>query len=158
MWYNNIKNIIILYIIIMFSWLSNKLGLSNKNKPPSPPKPKLLTIFNSITYLSPDGEKTSPINLEPKPKKRKKNPKSWNKNARTDNQKSITRAANLLRNDVQTTLGLHTPKPLTTLVSTKTDSKSTNQTKSILKRKRTDGGNKTKKNKKTCTIETNFVY
>tara|TARA_B110000879_G_scaffold121009_1_gene160448 strand:- start:346 stop:780 length:435 start_codon:yes stop_codon:yes gene_type:complete len=144
----------------MFSWLSNKLGLSKIIKTPSPPKtlPKIVTIFNSITYLSAEGEKTSPIDLEPKPKKRKKNPKSWNKNSRNDNQKSITRAAKRLHNDVHTTLGLHTPKPLTTLVSTKTYSKSTNQTKSILKRKHTDGGNKTKKNKKTCTIETNFIY
>jgi hypothetical protein len=82
--------------------------------------------------------------LESKTKKRKRNPKTWNKKARNDNQKSITRAADLLHNDVTTTLGLHTPKPLTPIVSTKRDSKP-NETKSILKRKRSNGGNKTRK-------------
>jgi hypothetical protein len=139
----------------MFSWLSNKLGLSKKIKTPSPPKPKLLTIFNSITYLSPEGEKTSPINLEHKPKRKKT--KSWNKNIKNENRKSMTRAADRLHNDVTSTLGLHKPKPLTQLVSTKNSAKTIDQTRSILKRKRTDGGNKTKK-KKTCTIQDNFIY
>jgi len=33
----------------------------------------LVTIFDSVSYFSPDGEKNSPINVdkEPKPKKRK---------------------------------------------------------------------------------------
>lgn len=133
----------------MFSWLYNKLGLSNKNKPPSPPKhehkPKILTIFNSIAYLSPEGEKNSPINLDPKPKRKKK--KSWGKNIKNENRKSMTRAADRLHSDVTSTLGLHKPKPPTPLVSTKNSSKPIDQTRSILKRKRTDGGNKTKKNK-----------
>lgn len=59
----------------MFSWLYNKFGLSKKQSPPKTP-PKLVTIFNTVSRLSPDGEKNSPINLEPKPKKRKRNPKS----------------------------------------------------------------------------------
>ena len=133
----------------MFSWLSNKFSLSKKTSPPPPPKPaepKLVTIFDSISYLSPDGEKTSPIDLEPKSKKRKKNPKSWNKNTRNDNQQSITRAANRLHNDITTTLGLHTPKPLTPIVSIKKGSNSTG-TKSILKKRerQSAGSNKTKK-------------
>jgi len=138
----------------MFSWLSNKLGLSKKIKTPSPPKqvpkPKILTIFNSITYLSPEGEKTSPINLEHKPKRKKT--KSWSKNIKNENRKSMTRAADRLHNDVTSSLGLHKPKPLTPLVSTKNSAKPIDQTRTILKRKRTDGGNKTKKNKKTCNI------
>ena len=144
----------------MFSWLSNKIGLSKTIKIPSPtkpkPEPKLLTIFNSITYLSPEGEKTSPINLEHKPKRKKT--KSWGKNIKNENRKSITRAAARLHNDVTSTLGLHKTKPLTPLVSTKNNSNPIDKTRSILKRKRTDGGNKTKKNKKTCTIEENFIY
>jgi len=130
----------------MFSWLSTIFGSSKKSpKTPSPPPPpKFVTIFNTVSHLSPDGEKNSPIDLESKPKKRKKNPKSWNKKARNDNQKSITRAADRLRDDVTTNLGLHTQKPLTPIVSTKRDSKS-NETKSILKRKRSNGGNKTRK-------------
>ena len=133
----------------MFSWLSNKLGLSKKpSPPPKPTEPKLVTIFDSVSYLSPDGEKNSPIDLEPKSKKRKRklNPKSWSKTARVDNQKSIVRAANELRNDVATTLGLHTPKPLTPIVSIKKGSNS-NGTKSILKKRKhqSAGSNKTKK-------------
>ena len=131
----------------MFSWLSNKLGLSKKPSPPSPPpKPKLVTIFDSVSYLSPDGEKNSPIDLEPKSKKRKLHPKSWSKKARVNNQKSIVRAANELHKDVSTTLGLHTPKPLTPIVSIKKGSNS-NGTKSILKKRerQTAGSNKTKK-------------
>jgi len=131
----------------MFSWLSNKFGLSKKPSPPSKPtEPKLVTIFDSVSYLSPDGEKTSPIDLEPKPKKRKPNPKSWSKKARVDNQKLIVRAANELHKDVSTTLGLHTPKPLTPIVSIKKGSNSTG-TKSILKKRerQSAGCNKTKK-------------
>ena len=131
----------------MFSWLSNKFGLSKKpSPPPKPTEPKLVTIFNSVSYLSPDGEKTSPINMESKPKKQKLNPKSWNKKTRRDNQKSIIRAETRLRHDVITTLGLHKPKPLTPIVSTKTSSNSTG-TKSILKKRerQSAGSNKTKK-------------
>ena len=131
----------------MFSWLSNKLGLSKKpSPPPKLTEPKLVTIFDSVSYLSPDGEKTSPIDLEPKTKKRKPNPKSWNKKTRVDNQKSITRAATRLHNDVATNLGLHTPKPLTPIVSIKKGSNSTG-TKSILKKRerQSAGSNKTKK-------------
>lgn len=131
----------------MFSWLSNKLGLSKKpSPPPKPTEPKLVTIFDSVSYLSPDGEKTSPIDLEPKSKKRKLNPKSWSKKARVNNQKSIVRAANELHKDVSTTLGLHTPKPLTPIVSIKKGSNS-NGTKSILKKRerQSAGSNKTKK-------------
>ena len=131
----------------MFSWLSNKLGLSKKpSPPPKLTEPKLVTIFDSVSYLSPDGEKTSPIDLEPKTKKRKPNPKSWNKKTRIDNQKSITRAATRLHNDVATNLGLHTPKPLTPIVSIKKGSNSTG-TKSILKKRerQSAGSNKTKK-------------
>ena len=127
----------------MFSWLSNKLGLSKKpSPPPKPTEPKLVTIFDSVT----DGEKTYPIVLEPKLKKRKPNPKSWNKKTRRVNQKSIARAANELRKDVYTTLELHEPKPLTPIVSTKTSSNSTG-TKSILKKRehQSAGSNKTKK-------------
>ena len=131
----------------MFSWLSNKLGLSKKPSPqPKPAEPKLVTIFDSVSYLSPNGEKTSPIDLEPNPKKRKPNPKSWNKKTRMDNQKSIVRASARLRNDVATNLGLHTPKPLTPIVSIKKGSNSTG-IKSILKKqqRQSAGSNKTKK-------------
>jgi hypothetical protein len=131
----------------MFSWLSNKLGLSKKpSPPPKPAEPKLVTIFDSVSYLSPNGEKTSPIDLEPNPKKRKPNPKSWNKKTRMDNQKSIVRASARLRNDVATNLGLHTPKPLTPIVSIKKGSNSTG-IKSILKKqqRQSAGSNKTKK-------------
>jgi hypothetical protein len=131
----------------MFSWLSNKLGLSKKpSPPPKPTEPKLVTIFDSVSYLSPNGEKTSPIDLEPKPKPKKRNPKSWSKQTRVDNQKSIVRASARLRNDVATTLELHTPKSLTPIVSIKKGSNS-NGTKSILKKRerQTAGSNKTKK-------------
>ena len=40
----------------MFSWLYNKFGLSKKQSPPKTP-PKLVTIFNTVSRLSPDGEK-----------------------------------------------------------------------------------------------------
>ena len=132
----------------MFTWLSNIFGSSKKTpKTPSPPPPKLVTIFNTVSRLSPDGEKNSPINLEPKQKKRKRKPKHWNKHARSDNQKSITRAANILRNNVTETLGLYTPRPSPRIVSKKTGSNSTTGTRSILKtRERQSGGsNKTKK-------------
>jgi hypothetical protein len=135
----------------MFSWLSTIFGSSKKSPktpsppPPPPPPPKLVTIFNTVSRLSPDGEKNSPINLEPKPKKRKRNPKSWKKEAKPDNQKSITRAANILRNNVTETLGLYTPRPSPRIVSTKTGSNSTTGTKSILKRHRSTGGNNTRK-------------
>ena len=132
----------------MFSWLSNKFGFSKKpsTTPPKQSQPKLVTIFDSVSYLSRDGEKTSPIDLESKPKKRKLNPKSWSKNIKFDNQKSITRASTRLHNDVATTLGLHTPKPLTPIVSIKKGSNSTG-TKSILKKRerQSAGSNKTKK-------------
>jgi hypothetical protein len=95
--------------------------------------------------LSPDGEKTSPIDLETKSKQRKQNPKHWNKNTKVNNQKSLVRAADRLHNDVITNLGLYTPKPLSRIVSTKTGSNSTTGTKSILKRHRSNGGNKTRK-------------
>lgn len=129
----------------MFSWL---FGLTKKTSPPpKPTEPKLVTIFDSVSYFSPDGEKNSPINVdkEPKPKK-KENPKSWSKETRAKNQKSIVRAETRLRNDVITTLGLHKPKPLTPIVSTKTSSNSTG-TKSILKKRerQSAGSNKTKK-------------
>ena len=132
----------------MFSWLSNKFGFSKKTSTPPQKQaaPKLVTIFDSVSYLSPDGEKNSPIDFESKPKKRKRNPKSWSKQTRVNNQKSIVRASARLRNDVATTLGLHTPKPLTPIVSIKNGSNSTG-TKSILKKRerQSAGSNKTKK-------------
>lgn len=117
-------------MVIYNIWFSQKTP-----KTPSPPKstePKLVTIFNSVTSFSPSGETNSLINVdESKPRKPKRNPKSWSKETRVKNQKSIVRESNRLHNDVSTTLGLHTSKPLTQLVSTKKVSNS-NGKKSIL--------------------------
>jgi hypothetical protein len=134
----------------MFSWLSNKIGLTKNSKQnskkPSPEinKPKSVSIFDSISYLSPEGENSSPINTIPKQKQKKLRPKSWSKTLRNANQKSITMAANRSRYDVNTTLGLHKQKDLTPLTNIKPNTKPINKTKSILKNK-INGGNKTKK-------------
>jgi hypothetical protein len=65
----------------MFAWLYNKFNLSKKQSPPKTPlkTPKIVTIFDSVSYLSPDGEKTSPIDLETKSKQRKQNQNNGNK-------------------------------------------------------------------------------
>lgn len=134
----------------MFSWLSNKIDLTKNSKQntkkPSPEinQPKHVSIFDSISYLSPEGENSSPINTISKPKPKKLRPKSWSKTVRNANQKSITRAANRSYYDVNTTLGLHKERDLTPLTTNKPNTKPINQTKSILKKKIT-GGNKTKK-------------
>ena len=136
----------------MFSWISNKIGLNKKtkSKTPSPvnSKPKTVSIFNSISYLSSDGEKNSPINLTSKPKKKKKNPKSWSKKTGIENNKSIVRASNRLRNDVHSNLGLYPTKPLTPIAFSKNAPKSLDQTRSILKKSKPRGGKKTKKRRK----------
>lgn len=136
----------------MFEWLSTIFGSAKKTpKTPSPPKstePKLVTIFNSVTILSPDGETNSLINAdETKPRQRKRNPKSWSKESRVKNQKSIVRESERLRITNANTLGSHTSKPLTKLVSTKkvSNSNGNKSIKSILKRKSSNGGNKTRK-------------
>lgn len=133
-------------MVIYYIWFSQKTP-----KTPSPPKstePKLVTIFNSVTILSPDGETNSLINAdETKPRQRKRNPKSWSKESRVKNQKSIVRESERLRITNANTLGSHTSKPLTKLVSTKkvSNSNGNKSIKSILKRKSSNGGNKTRK-------------
>ena len=121
----------------MFAWLSNIFDSSKKSqKSPNPPSPpKCVTIFNTVSYLSLDGENSSPINLETAQKTRNRYPKYWDKTRRGNNQKLIVQAAIREHNDVKSTLGLYPQKLLTQIVSTKHESKPTG-TKSILKRRR----------------------